>query len=79
MPITTRTVTVYTCDRCGFQSENAFERAGSCGTLKPEYQQGNKNGGTSESIKSQYLCGYCINAFRRFMHGDPTPGIEKED
>ena len=39
MPITTRTVTVYTCDRCG----------------------------------------YCINAFRRFMHGDPTPGIEKEN
>lgn len=73
MPITTREVTTYICDRCGWKTENRHARARSCASSVFTYDYAE----AGDKVSS-WICGYCLADYREFMRGNALQALEKE-
>lgn len=71
MPISQVKKTIYGCDRCGFESEDAFAR-GQYMNMTIESAGKGFDGGTGGATVRKWICGNCVSDFNQFMNIEKT-------
>jgi hypothetical protein len=73
MAVVTKTVTTYTCDRCGYESRKPMERQGNLELTMKEtvVMFGGDVGGATTQV---WLCGLCLEDHRKFMNNEDAVG-----
>lgn len=59
--------TLYTCDRCGHETENDLDR-GSYLNIKASLVSIGYDGGTGGRTNNYYFCGHCAQDFHDFLN-----------